>query len=113
MKYHTTQKAIKNGYDTIISVNYCRLQTLLSCAEPIAYTTRREGWGADIYDIDGNIAIVTGYAPFGNVKPDYETLTAYEKRAEAIRYNYTLQWDDMRDQLRDLLREFIQEVTSK
>ena len=113
MKFHTTQKAIKNGYDTIISVNYCRLQTLLSCAEPIAYTTRREGWGADIYDIDGTTAIVTGYAPFGNVRPDYETLTAYEKRAEAIRYNYNLQWDEMRDQLRDLLREFIQEVTSK
>lgn len=111
MKFHTTQRAIKNGYNTIISVNYGRLQSLLSCAEPIAYTTRREGWGADIYDIDGNIAIVTGYAPFGNVKPDYETLTAYEKRAEAIRYNYTLQWDDMRDQLRDLLREFVQEVT--
>ena len=115
MKFHTTQKAIKNGYDTIISVNYCRLQALLSCAEPIAYTTRREGWGADIYDIDGTTAIVTGYAPFGNVRPDYETLTAYENRAEAIHREYcrTLTYDEMRDQLRDLLREFIQEVTSK
>lgn len=111
MKFHTTKKAINNGYTNKIAISYCALQTLLSCAEPIAYTTRQEGWGADIYDIDG-IAIVTGYAPFGNIRPDYETIREYEKRAEKIRYNYNLKWDDMRTQLCELLREFIQEATS-
>ena len=111
MKYHTTKKFINNNYSTKIRVSYCALQTLLSGIDPVAYTTRREGWGADVYDIDG-IAIITGYAPFGNVRPNYETIRDYEKRAEKIRYNYNLQWDDMRGQLADLLREFVQEVAS-
>ena len=64
MKFKTTRKAIKQGYENVIQVPYCGLQNLLRCESPIAYTTRAEGWGADIYDF-GNTAIVTGYAPFG------------------------------------------------
>ena len=54
MKFKTTQKEIKASYKNIIKVGYCELQTLLRYEEPIAYTTRREGWGADIYRIDNN-----------------------------------------------------------
>ena len=66
MKFRTTQKAIKQGYNNVISVPYCALQSLLRCEDPIAYTTRVEGWGADVYAF-GDTAIVTGYAPFGNI----------------------------------------------
>lgn len=82
MKFKTTQKAIKSGYSTIICVPYCGLQSLLHYESPIAYTTRREGWAADIYDMGGGVAIVTGYAPFGNIRPDYETRQKYEIAAE-------------------------------
>ena len=111
MKFKTTQKAVKAGYSTIICVSYCSLQYLLNYESPVAYTQRREGWAADIYDMGGGVAIVTGYAPFGNVRPSYELREQYETDAEKIRYNYSLAWEEQRDALRELQRAFIEEVT--
>ena len=80
MKFKTTQKAIKTNYNTIICIPYCGLQNLLNYKSPVAYTVRREGWAADIYDMGGGVAIVTGYAPFGNVRPSYELRERYETK---------------------------------
>lgn len=113
MKFKTTQKAIKSGYSTIICVPYCGLQSLLHYESPIAYTTRREGWAADIYDMGGGVAIVTGYAPFGNIRPDYETRQKYEIAAEKIRCNYDLSHTERKEQLQELIKQFIEEVTTK
>lgn len=111
MKFKTTQKAIRANYNKIICVPYCALQNLLNYESPVAYTVRREGWGADIYDMGGGVAIVTGYAPFGNIRPSYELRERYETDAEKIRYNYSLAWEEQRKQLEQLVRAFIEEVT--
>lgn len=113
MKFKTTQKAIKANYNTIICVPYCGLQTLLNYENPVAYTVRREGWAADIYDMGGGVAIVTGYAPFGNIRPSYELRERYEKQAEIIRdmYRYSTKLNDTRNKLRELQAAFIEEVT--
>lgn len=111
MKISTTQKEIKNTYKNIISVPYCALQNLLNYQNPVAYTTRREGWASDVYSIDG-VAISTGYAPFGNIKPSYSELKAVEVAAEKIRYG-NLPYTDMLSALNALLSEFIKTATSK
>lgn len=111
MKYKTTQRDVKNNYTHVIAVSYCALQTLLRCETETAYTVRREGWGADIYDF-GNTAIVTGYAPFGNIRADYKIIEKYERKAEKIAYNYDLKWDEQKQQLRNLIDEFIKEATN-
>lgn len=111
MKFKTTQKVVKAGYSTIICVPYCGLQNLLTYESPVAYTARCEGWAADIYDMGGGVAIVTGYAPFGNIRPSYELRERYETDAEKIRYNYSLAWKEQREQLKQLARAFIEEVT--
>ena len=76
---------------------------------PIAYTSRREGWGADIYQF-GNIAIATGYAPFGNVKPKYEVINKYEKQAREIADNYNINWNDKPGIMGELISRFLDEV---
>lgn len=113
MKFKTTQKAIKANYNIIICVPYCGLQNLLNYENPVAYTERREGWAADIYDMGGGVAIVTGYAPFGNIRPSYELRERYEKQAEIIRdmYCYSTKLNDTRNRLRELQAAFIEEVT--
>lgn len=108
MKFKTTQKAIKANYNTIICVPYCGLQNLLNYESPVAYTERREGWAADIYDMGGGVAIVTGYAPFGNVRPSYELRERYETQAEKIRYEYS--YDQQRESLESLARDFVKEA---
>lgn len=110
MKYKTTKKDVMNGYNNIIRVGYCSLQNLLNCESETAYTIRREGWAADIYEF-GNTAIVTGYAPFENIRPGYELCQKYETAAEKIRCNYELSWTERKAKLQELIKEFIQEVT--
>lgn len=111
MKFKTTQKAIKNGYVNVISVGYCSLQHLLDYAEPIAYTSGRNGWGADVYDF-GITAIATGYSPFGNINPGYALCNKYDNKALELRGDYTLRRDykALKKALDDLIEEFIKEV---
>lgn len=110
MKFKTTQKEIRANYNKIICVPYCGLQTLLNYESPVAYTVRREGWAADIYDMGGGVAIVTGYAPFGAIRPSYELRERYEKQAEKIRYDYSLSYDQQQESLKSLARDFIKEA---
>ena len=81
MNYKTTKKAIMNGYSNVIYTGYCNLQNLLRYESVSAHTERAEGWEADIYHISANTCIVTGYAPFGNIKADYELCKKYDDRA--------------------------------
>lgn len=119
MKYATTKKAILSNYPNVIKVGYCSLQTLLNFRSPDAYTASKTyGWRADIYEITPNTVIVTGYAPFGNIVPDYEIVEKYEEKAQELRekryantgipYGEALA-NNKRD-LDALLHEFIQEV---
>jgi len=110
MKYRTTQKAVKSGFNKVICVGYCNLQHLLGCETETAYTARREGWAADIYDF-GSVAIVTGYAPFGNVRPDYDTQRRYDDKAREI-CSTVFNWDERKNALRALIDQFIEEVAA-
>lgn len=112
MKFKTTQKEIRANFNKIICVPYCGLQILLSYESPVAYTVRREGWGADIYDMGGGVAIVTGYAPFGNIRPSYKLREWYETQAEKIRYDYSLSYNQQREDLKILARDFMRRVCS-
>lgn len=113
MKFRTTRKEILENYPIVIKAGYCSLQTLLSFDDPIAYTVRREGWSADVYQITERAVIVTGYAPFGNYSLKYETARNYEKTAETIRYDLSLGYEDMKKELRNLQITLIEEITKK
>ena len=109
MVYKTTKKAVLDGYWKIISIGYCDAQYLLRYQDRIAYTAGRDGWNADVYHF-GNIAIVTGYRPFGNIHPVQDTpglITEYDKKAAAIVCNYSLDYDVQKKRVNKLLNEFI------
>lgn len=104
MKYKTTRKAITEDYSNIVSVGYCGLQSLLSVVEPIAYTSGVYGWNFDVYSVDG-LTICTGYRGMPGRRAN--NANEYEKRAEKIRYDYNISWDDRQAALRALLSEFV------
>ena len=110
MKYRTTKKDVMSGYNKVICVPHCRLQNLLDCETPVAYTTRKEGWGADVYDLGGGVAIVTGYAPFGNVRPSYEVQQKYNKAAGKIRSYCNFDYTKCKTRLHEAIWEFVEEV---
>ena len=109
MKKKITQREVKVTHTTAIQVGYCDLQRLLKHEQPYAYTSGIYGWNADIYSF-GNVAIVTGYRAFGEIKPPYELVAKYETKAFAIDES-GLTWDQRKQLKRELISEFIEEVT--
>lgn len=116
MKIRTTKKAINNRYATRIYCSYCALQKLLKYESPVAYTTRREGWSADIYEVNPSTVIITGYAPFGSIRAGYDICRKYEAAAEAIYEKYwrnAAQWEQEKAEYKALIAEFVKEVTQQ
>lgn len=120
MTFQTTAKNILANYNTIIFTGYCNLQHLLQYENPIAYTAGIYGWNADIYTVN-NIAICTGYRPFGNIRPNYDITRKYDDLAREIinapykdklntMTDYTTEANNRREKLTALLNEFITEV---
>ena len=107
-KIKATRKDMKENY-YIISVSYCGLQTLLKHQEPIAYSTRAEGWACDYYDING-VIISTGYSPINSkrTKASYELIRKYENKARIINDNYKLSYEVRKNKINKLLSEFIE-----
>lgn len=100
---------IKSQYPTIIQVSYCDAQNMLSMDDPTTYTAGVYGWNADIYPITSGVAICTGDRPFGNIKPDRETVSRYEKRAQEMRRDL---WNTevLAEHLHNLQKEFVRGV---
>lgn len=104
MRFRTTRKAVEGNFSKIISVGYCSLQRLLTFETPIAYTRGVYGWNADIYAF-GNVAIVTGYRPFGD-SVDYDLCKEYEERAKNLR-DLSRPYADRKAEAEALVEEFI------
>ena len=105
MKVKVTKKKVMSEM-VCISVPYCDLQSLLSFESPVYYTSGVYGWNADIYT-KGNVAIVTGYRPFGN-KVAGDLIDKYEKKAIDLKKHYNA---NLRTNLETLINQFIYEVT--
>lgn len=111
-KEKATRKSIVANYDRVISVPYCNLQTMLNMEDPRYYTCGVYGWNADVYRIDLDTVIVTGYRPFGNFKPKYELTQRYESEAKKIydEFRWVTDYDEVRNRLRNLIAKFVKEV---
>ena len=107
-KKKTTFKAMRSTYNNIISVSYCRLQSLLAYEIPFAYSAGVYGWSCDYYNVNGLI-ISIGYKPIGE-KVNCNFLKEYEIKAEKIRGNYDLKYDERVQAVKNLLNEFAENV---
>lgn len=103
MKTQTTKKAIMNAYRNVIKVGYCDLQDALKWREPDFYTAGVHGRNADVYVIDYDTVIVTGYRPFGNIELPREVIDALNVCAVSI--THYLEYDMAKIYLNDNLHE--------
>ena len=85
MKTQITKKAIMSAYRNVIKVGYCHLQDALKWREPNFFTAGVYGWNADVYVIDGDTVIVTGYRPFGNIELTRSVIDALNYCTECAR----------------------------
>lgn len=103
MKTQITKKAIMSAYRNVIKVGYCDLQDALKWREPNFYTEGVYGWNADVYVIDYDTVIVTGYRPFGNVELPRDVIDTLNSCAESAKcHPYTIAWEVLRNNLQKL-----------
>lgn len=108
MKTRITKKAIMSTYPNVIKVGYCDLQYALKWREPNFYTAGVYGWNADVYVIDCDTVIVTGYRPFGNVELPRNVIDALNKCAESI--THYLKYDVAKARLNKNLYELAEGI---
>lgn len=112
MKVKTTRKALVNAYPRAIRIGYCGAQHLLHYQEPYYYTCGTYGWNMDAYVID-DVLVTTGYRGMIGDSVNYKLLEQYEKQAEKISLDYSLDWDEKREKVNALLNDFIKKATTK
>lgn len=83
MSRQVTKKWVNNNFKYVVQVPYCALQTVLNEKSPDYYTAGIYGWNSDIYIIDADVAISTGYRSFGNKKFSYEFYESAEKAVKS------------------------------
>lgn len=115
MKIEATKKYINNLYQNKIVLGYCDLYDLLHTDEPTYYTHGVYGWNADIYRYNFDTVIVTGYRPFGNIRPDYKVVKKYEEKAKKViekypSFNGQEVYEKRQKALKKLLVSFVAEV---
>lgn len=110
-KVKTTAKAIKNAYFNIITVPYCDLQYLLTYFEPAYYTAGVYGWNCDLYIIDSNTVIATGYRPVSGNIHSYEITKKYNELAKAKIYgNWDMEYSKQKEIASKMLADYVNEM---
>lgn len=109
MSMRVYKKYVRAEYPIVAYCGYCNLQYTLYFAPKFGHTERTEGWGCDVYELAPDIALTTGYAPFGNCRLPLALTERYEKKAMEMLakdgYNY-----NAKEKLEVLLNELAAEI---
>lgn len=109
MSMRVYKKHVRAAYPIVAYCGYCDLQHTLYFTSKFGHTERAEGWGCDVYEIAPDIALTTGYDPFGNRRLPLVVTERYEKKAKQIleenSCNYTA-----KEKLEVLLNELAAEI---
>lgn len=101
MSMRLYKKHVNAAYRIVAYCEYCALQSTLQNMSIIGHTERAEGWGCNIYQLAPDIALTTGYAPFGNLSLSRELTEHYEQRARQ---------QPTYEKLQELIKELVNEI---
>lgn len=109
MSMRLYKKHVRAEYPIVAYCGYCDLQYTLYFAPKIGHTERAEGWGCNIYELAPDIALTTGYDPFGNRRLPLAFTERYEEKAKQIlrENNYSF---IAKEELERLLTELAAEI---
>ena len=95
------------------------MSDLLSYKDANYYNANSYGWRNDIYLINNNTVIVTGYEPFGNIEIPKDIAKKYNDIAYRIKKNglkdaqtkkITFDYNILKDNIDEVIEEMIQEI---
>ena len=109
MSMRVYKKHVRAAYPIVAYCGYCDLQYTLSFTSNFGHTERAEGWGCNVYEIAPDIALTTGYDPFGNRRLPLAITERYEKKAKQILEENSLNYI-AKEKLEMLLNELAAEI---
>lgn len=110
-KFKTTNREMMNE-SVCYSIAYADLQNVLAFHDAIAYTSGVYGWNSDIYLLQGNTYISTGYRPCGYNLKDYWIIRALDRKASELRsYTSGLKYDEVKEEIEKLFKLFCKIVS--
>ena len=113
MRYKTTARAIREGYDKIISIGLAKAQYLLKYQDADAYNCGIYGRNFDLYDINGVAICMGGRNMPRGIAYDHERLRFFEEKAERVCIDLSVPYERRVAIVNELLRDFIGEVLGK
>lgn len=109
MSMRVYKKHVRAAYPIVAYCGYCNLQYTLYFTPKFGHTERAEGWGCNVYELAYDIALTTGYDPFGNHRLPLALTERYEEKAKQIlaenNYSYTA-----KEKLEALINELVAEI---
>ena len=104
-KIKVTKKQITENFYNIYKCGYC---DFIPTADADFYTCGVYGWNADVYKINYNTVIVTGYRPFGKKRLSSNFLDRFKKGKEEIAAS-TSDWKRRMQMENDLIEKLLEE----
>lgn len=103
-KFKTTNREMTTE-SVCYAIGYADLQNVLAFHNAVAYTSGVYGWNSDIYLLQGNTYISTGYRPCGYNLKDYWIIKALDRKASYIRsYESGLKTDAKIEEIEKLFK---------
>lgn len=109
MSMRVYKKHVRAAYPIVAYCGYCNLQYTLYFTPKFGHTERAEGWGCNVYEIAPDIALTTGYDPFGNKSLPLAFTERYEKQAKQILEKNAYS-DKAKKKLENLLEKMVAEI---
>lgn len=114
MKVKVTDKEVREGYYTI-ELGYCDAQNILNFQPARFYNCGVYGWRYDVYELDFNLAICTGYSPIRSIpkklnEQAVEIIRKYDKKAEASMHKQYKKWENHRRVIDRLYKNMVEEL---
>lgn len=106
-----TRNDIKRQYKTIIQLGYCDLYELTKKLKKIGYNAGIYGWNYDVFEVNENTCIITGYRTFkkNTIKLEYDFIDYMDKKANEIIKNNSRNYQEQEKQIDLLKNEFLKE----
>lgn len=104
-KIRVTKKQITESFYNIYECGYC---DFIPTIDADFYTCGVYGWNADVYKINYNTVIVTGYRPFGKKRLSKKFIEEFKKGKEEIAAS-TSDWKCRMQMENDLIEKLLEE----
>ena len=114
LKAKVTDKEIRDGYYTI-ALGYCDAQNILKYEGARFYNYGVYGWRYDVYELDWNLAICTGYQPIKSIpeklnRRAVEIIEKYDKKAESLKSSDYKNYANYRRAIERLYKKMVAEL---